>query len=839
MRASEFVRRIRDQAGELDRHYVLWLGAGCSVSSGIPAAAELVRSLWLPRLHHLKTGGDGDLDAWIAEEFPDYDPATAGALYGTVMDQLFPMPEDRQRETERLCSNRDPSFGYAVLAALMSRRDGILSTALTTNFDDLIADAMYVFGDRRPLVIEHDALAGFARPGRVQRPLVVKVHGDHRLNPMHTQVETAELDARVATGIRGLLQDRGAIFVGYSGNDRGVLHALEQMPDAALPYGVWWVSRNPPQGLIRSWLERREATWVQAGSFDELMLLFHQSFDIRHPTAEKFDRMVNGYRETYEKLTASVDRLPDSEPDSEPLKRAARRADSASEDWWSVELEARRHIAESPQRADEIYREGIARLEDPRLLVNYAQFLKTTLLDYDRAEEMLERAVAADETRAASLNAYANFVAEVRRDFERARQLYERALELDPGNETCLRNAARFETDYQDDHDRAEVLFNEGLAVPEPALATLTAFATFLAYCRGRRDRAEKLYEHAASSGPDRAAILTPYATFMANVESDLDEATNLFRRALEAEPDDVTTLWSFARFKATWEGDRDAAEVLFEQALSKFPHYSPALRAYGAFRLDAWADVEGARDLIERSLRGFPPDNPLSTTRMASLLSEHDGDDQRAEQLFEQALRSTPRNAICLVRYARFAQRALQDVDRAEQLYRRAIEANPFDATALSAYGSFLIEHRQDDIKAQTLLKRALAANPSTANLLASQARLLVASGQDARAKDLIRRAFHLPDDDVAMQLELWVYVLCLGWQERRSQALVAIEDLLSQGGESPGWNFEPVVERARLDGNPDVPWLEKLAAVIAHGEDPAVLDDWDKWPSASSDDG
>jgi Tfp pilus assembly protein PilF len=433
MRASEFVRRMKGWANEQDRHYVMWLGAGCSVSSGIPAASALVREHWLPELHRLRTGGSDELDDWTRQEFPDYDSNNAGASYGVVMHEVFRLPEDRQRETERLCSGREPGFGYAVLAALMSRDDGLLSTTLTTNFDDMIADAMYVYGDRRPLVIEHDTLAGFARPGRVRRPLVVKVHGDHRLNPMHTREETAELTASVAVGIRGLLQDRGVIFVGYSGSDVGVLEALRALPKGALPNGVWWVSRNEPTGDMRAWLVSREATWVQAGTFDKLMLLFHQEFGLGHPKPAKFTRMFDRYRETYAELSLDIDNLEDSAPDSAPLKAAARRADSEARDWWAVELEASRHVADDPDRAEAIYTEGIERMPDSvELLANYGDFLVRVREDQERATQLFERAYRIAPEHPSSVINYCSVLRYSGR-LDEAERLYRQTLESDPG----------------------------------------------------------------------------------------------------------------------------------------------------------------------------------------------------------------------------------------------------------------------------------------------------------------------------------------------------------------------------------------------------------------------
>jgi len=199
MHASEFVRRLRESEDEPDVHYVFWLGAGCSVTSGIPAAGALVRDQWLPRLHRRRGIASRNVEAWATSEFADYSADEAASFYGSVMEALFRTADERQRETERLCDGQSPGFGYGVLASLMSRPDGIFSATITTNFDDLVADAMYVFGSKRPLVIQHEALARFARPGRVQRPLVVKIHGDHRLNPMHTIRETAELRNRPKT----------------------------------------------------------------------------------------------------------------------------------------------------------------------------------------------------------------------------------------------------------------------------------------------------------------------------------------------------------------------------------------------------------------------------------------------------------------------------------------------------------------------------------------------------------------------------------------------------------------------------------------------------------------
>jgi hypothetical protein len=115
MKAEEFVRRFKMLMSKYEGKFIFFLGAGCSVSSGIPAAGELVKN-WLPRLKKIKTGNDENIEQWVNEEFDDYDTNSPGLLYGKIIEELFLTPEERQREIERIIGGRDPGFGYAVLS---------------------------------------------------------------------------------------------------------------------------------------------------------------------------------------------------------------------------------------------------------------------------------------------------------------------------------------------------------------------------------------------------------------------------------------------------------------------------------------------------------------------------------------------------------------------------------------------------------------------------------------------------------------------------------------------------------------------------------------------------
>jgi Tfp pilus assembly protein PilF len=360
MPAEEFVRRLKMAAGQHDVHYAFWVGAGCSISAGIPGAGALVADRWLPRLQRVRGISDDGFEQWVDQAFSGYDPQDPAEMYGAVMEELFIQPEARQREVEALCDGRFPGFGYAVLAALLAREDGLFNVALTTNFDDLIADAMYVFTEARPLVIPDEALAAYIRPTRM-RPLVIKVHGDHRLSPRNTQAETGTLRAGISQSIANLLHDRGVIFVGYGGNDQGIAELLNSLPGAALPLGVWWVSKKEPHGVLRKWLNSRDAIWVDSPGFEELMLLFRREFEIDHPTASKFDRLFASYLQTYKELEKRVDRIPDSDPAASSLKDAAMPADGEGSNWPDILLQAFRIEDEDPERAERLYLNAVER----------------------------------------------------------------------------------------------------------------------------------------------------------------------------------------------------------------------------------------------------------------------------------------------------------------------------------------------------------------------------------------------------------------------------------------------------------------------------------------------
>ena len=440
---EEFVRRLRADTNA-EKRFALFLGAGCSVTSGIPHAGGLVRDRWLPRLRDFQSPNRSDLTAWAKEVIPDYDPENPAHSYGALIDLLFLTPEDRQREIEDLCDGRTPSFGYAVLAQLIAQPAGRFNVVLTTNFDDLVADALYLYTEARPLVIYHESLAVFIRPTRT-RPLVVKLHGDHRLSPRNTVLETETLEREIQRHAAMVLHDRGVIFIGYGGNDVGIQKLLNELPPEALPFGAYWVHPHEPQNEVRDWLSSRQGVWVRSGWFDEVMLLIRNEFSLPHPSGERFTRIFQNYHKKFQELSNSIQDRPINEAGVEALKKAVSDTEALFPDFWKAMSEARRARRQDINRAEEVYRQGLDQFpNEALLLVDYADFLSDIRKDYDAAEAMYKRALEANPKNADILGNYAIFLNNDRKDYDAAEVMYKRALEADPKHVNNCANLAGF-----------------------------------------------------------------------------------------------------------------------------------------------------------------------------------------------------------------------------------------------------------------------------------------------------------------------------------------------------------------------------------------------------------
>ena len=323
---QEFIRRFKKLIENNNAKFSLFLGAGCSVSSGIQTAGYLVEKMWLPRLKETETGNQENLDEWVKTRFPKYKESNPAQSYGEIIETLFPTAKERQTEIEDLVKDFDPGFGYAILAKLMEKYRAHCNIVLTTNFDDMVADALYLYTYQKPIVIFHEALAAFVKIGDT-RPIVIKLHGDSKLSPLNTKEETDELSGEITQVIKNIFSETGLIFIGYGGNDCSVLRILNEVSKdkGSFQWGIYWIGGRIPNNKMGKFLREKNAIWVKHKDFDELMLQLKEALELELPTIDRFGVLFKSLSSECDYLTKKIHEKPDSE-EKELLEKAARKA---------------------------------------------------------------------------------------------------------------------------------------------------------------------------------------------------------------------------------------------------------------------------------------------------------------------------------------------------------------------------------------------------------------------------------------------------------------------------------------------------------------------------------
>jgi hypothetical protein len=230
-----FLEHFCDNA-RVDKRFCFILGAGASRNSGIPTGAELVK-VWYADLQ--KRYSDEKLKSWIDSE--EINVNDLAASYSKIYDKRYELnKKDGYAFLETQMEGKEPSCGYAALAWIMGHtRNNIV---ITTNFDSLTEDALFIYTQKKPLVVGHESLAQFINPN-TSRPLIVKIHRDIFLSPKNSEAEIDAMDKGFAEGLKAVFKNYTPIVIGYGGNDGSLMGFLERIEPAE--GGMFWCYREP------------------------------------------------------------------------------------------------------------------------------------------------------------------------------------------------------------------------------------------------------------------------------------------------------------------------------------------------------------------------------------------------------------------------------------------------------------------------------------------------------------------------------------------------------------------------------------------------------------------
>lgn len=274
------LKQARARADTGQGHAVFLVGAGCSVSAGIPAAAGVARRCaqrlrtlyeidW--RARSAGTDAGAPVEDWSSEKQADdalewlvrngyivgaeKDVVSAsydwGALYPIFFEDHLKAPNvQRELISEIVAEARGQlSWTYACLGELVRLR--IVHTVLTTNFDHLVMNGIVQAGIF-PVIA--DGLHSFNRIlGQPPTPQVVHLHGSmHTYNLRNSRksvIETSDDQGTLAM-IHTLLQQCSVlVVVGYAGGEEGLMDILLRASERLEQLVIYWVVYDNPQTL--------------------------------------------------------------------------------------------------------------------------------------------------------------------------------------------------------------------------------------------------------------------------------------------------------------------------------------------------------------------------------------------------------------------------------------------------------------------------------------------------------------------------------------------------------------------------------------------------------------
>ena len=564
---NHFCKDIRQE-----KRFCFILGAGASKTSGIPTGAELAQR-WISELEEQDSD---DLEEWLNEKgIGKEDYATH---YSDIFDKRFELSrKDGFAFLESVMSKAEPSCGYSVLAQILEK--GKHNVVITTNFDSLTEDALFIYTQKKPLVIGHSALAGYitATPSR---PLVIKIHHDLLLSPKNTTAETSKLDDNFTKSLKEVFKQYTPLVIGYGGNDGSLMSFLKNLE--YFEEGIFWfyINEKDIKPEVEELVRKVEGHFVKIKGFDHLMIQLGNELKLEKLDGE-IERIARNRAERYRK---QIEDLNDT-TDHDTKKAVGEITSRGKRSWWNYALFA--DAEENVEKADAIYQEGLKEFSDSSgLLGDYAVFLYDIKKDYVAAEKYYQKSLELAPDDADVNGNYANFLCDIKKDYVAAEKYYQKSLELNPDDANVNGNYAVFLSGIKKDYVAAEKYYQKSLGLNPDDAGVTGNYAVFLCDIKKDYDAAEKYYQKSLELTPDAANVNGNYAVFLYDVKKDYVAAEQYYQKSLELNPGAANVNGNYAVFLSDIKKDYVAAEQYYQKSLELTPDDANMNSNYAKFLL-------------------------------------------------------------------------------------------------------------------------------------------------------------------------------------------------------------------------------------------------------------
>lgn len=459
-----------------EKRFCFILGAGASKSSGIPTGAELAKK-WIAELEEQD---NDDLEEWLKEN--QIDKNDYATHYSDIFAKRFELsPKNGFAFLESVISDAEPSCGYSFLAQILAKDKH--NIVITTNFDSLTEDALFIYTQKKPLVIGHSALADYitATPSR---PLVIKIHHDLFLSPKNTTEETSELDEKITNGLKEIFKRYTPLVIGYGGNDGSLMNFLKKL--GHFEEGIFWfyIHEEDIKPEVKELVKHAKGHFVRINGFDHLMVQLGNQLGL-----EQLDGMIESIAKNrakrYRKQVEDLNKLETT--DTETKKAMGEITSRGQKSWWSYVLAA--DAEKDVKKADTLYREGIKEFPNSsEILGEYAVFLKNIMKDYIGAEKYYQKSLELNPDDANVNGNYAVFLNAIRKDYVEAEKYYQKSLELNPDAANVNGNYAIFLKDIKQDYVESEKYYLKSLELDSVDANYNSNYAEFLLVCNRKKE---------------------------------------------------------------------------------------------------------------------------------------------------------------------------------------------------------------------------------------------------------------------------------------------------------------------------------------------------------------
>jgi hypothetical protein len=267
--------------------HALFLGAGASISSGLPSAQKCIwewkRSIFLTNNPGLEDqfcelslpSVQRRIQLWLDQQ-GSFPAAGSAEEYGFYCHYCFPISSDRRAYFQDKVRVAKPHVGYRLLCHLA--QGDLFRSIWTTNFDGLAARAAANF-QLTPIEVGIDSRNRLPRAPSKGELLCVSLHGDYRYDALkNTPQELQTQDGELRKALIEELRSKPLIVSGYSGRDQSVMEALRTAYSEHGTGTLYWCGFSDGdvpdhvEDLIRyARANGREAFYVTSQGFDDLL----------------------------------------------------------------------------------------------------------------------------------------------------------------------------------------------------------------------------------------------------------------------------------------------------------------------------------------------------------------------------------------------------------------------------------------------------------------------------------------------------------------------------------------------------------------------------------------